>query len=85
MQFAAITPFPVTHRFYGQSVMDLVMSIQLISTAVLRGYLDSIYFALNQRAEISETRSSENTIADFLRNEAHKIHDAVRRSHEPFA
>ena len=68
IQFAAITPYVVTHRFYGQSVADLLISVQKIATIVQRGYLDSIYFTLNQRVEIAETRSNENTVADFLRN-----------------
>jgi hypothetical protein len=69
VQVAAITPYIVTHRFYGRSVADLLMEIQRIKTALTRNYLDSIYFANNQRAEIAMDRANEHTLSDFLRNE----------------
>lgn len=67
--FAAITPYPVTHRFYGESIADKTMEPQKIRTSLTRMALDSGYFALNQRSEVSEDNSSENTIPDLLRNE----------------
>jgi hypothetical protein len=53
--FAAITPYLEPHRFYGRSVFDLLGEIQRIQTALTRMALDSGYFALNQRHEVSET------------------------------
>lgn len=69
VQFAAITPYVITHRFYGRSVADLLMDLQRINTAITRGYLDSIYFALNQRLEVDMGGANEFTISDLLRNE----------------
>lgn len=69
IQFALVTPYPVSHRLMGRSVADLTREIQKIRTSLLRMLLDSGYFALNQRYEVSETDSSPNTIADLLRNE----------------
>lgn len=69
IQFAAVTPYPVAHRFFGRSVADLVMEIQRIRTSLVRMMLDSGYFALNQRVEVAEDRATPNTIADLLRNE----------------
>jgi hypothetical protein len=69
IQIAAITPFIVTHRFYGESVSEHMEEIQKIKTAITRAYLDSIYFALNQRMEVADTGVNEYTIADLLRNE----------------
>lgn len=66
---AVFTPYPVTHHFYGLSVADLAIDVQRIKTTLLRQLLDSGYFALNQRAEISEADSSEDTIDDYLLNE----------------
>ena len=66
---AVFTPYPVTHHFYGLSVADLAIDVQRIKTVLLRQLLDSGYFALNQRAEISEADSSEDTIDDYLLNE----------------
>jgi hypothetical protein len=67
--FAAITPYPVTHRFYGESIADKTMEPQKIRTSLTRIALDSAYFAQNQRMEVAEDQSSDNTIPDLLRNE----------------
>ena len=67
--FAAVTPYPVSHRFYGRSLADLLVEVQRIKTVLMRMALDSGYFALNQRVEVSEQSMSENTIGDLLRNE----------------
>lgn len=69
INFAAITPYPVTHRFYGESIADKGMELQKIRTSLMRSALDSAYFALNQRVEVAEDQASENTIPDLLRNE----------------
>src|SRR3990167_6042058 len=41
--FAAGTPVPVTHRFFGRSAADLVIDIQKIKTALIRALLDNAY------------------------------------------
>jgi hypothetical protein len=64
--FAAMTPIIVTHRFFGRSVADLVMDIQRIKTALMRGLLDNTYLAVNPRPEISESHASETTLDDLL-------------------
>lgn len=69
IQLSAITPFLVTHRFYGESIADKLIEIQKIKTALMRLQLDSGYFALNQRNEIDMTKANEWTVADYLRNE----------------
>ncbi len=69
LPFAAITPYIVTHRFYGESVADRLMEIQRIKTALRRMFLDSGYFALNQRMEVALDKANEFTISDLLRNE----------------
>lgn len=63
---AAITPIIVTHRFFGRSIADLVMDIQRIKTALLRGLLDNFYMRNNQRTEVSESHASDNTLDDML-------------------
>lgn len=67
--FAAITPYIVPHRFYGESVADKLIEVQKIKTVLWRAGLDNIYFALNQRMEVSDVAANEHTIADLLRNE----------------
>ncbi len=69
VMFAAITPYPVTHRIYGRSLADLLLEVQRIKTALTRMVLDSGYFALNQRVEVSTDQAGEYTISDLLRNE----------------
>lgn len=67
--FAAVTPYPVTHRFYGESVADRLIQPQQVNTAITRGALDSIYFGLNRRMTVNEKGMTANTIPDLLRNE----------------
>jgi len=64
--FASMTPVIVTHRFFGRSIADLVMDIQRIKTALVRGLLDNTYLAVNPRPVISEQHANENTLDDLL-------------------
>lgn len=64
--FAATTPVPQTHRFFGRSIADLVMPAQREKTALKRGILDNMYLANAPRPEISESHASANTIDDLL-------------------
>lgn len=64
--FAAMTPVIMTHRFFGRSVADLVMDIQRIKTALLRGFLDNTYLAVNPRPMVAESHASETTLDDLL-------------------
>lgn len=64
--FAAMTPVPVTHRFFGRSIADLVMDIQRIKTALIRGLLDNIYMANLPRPIVSEQGATESTLDDLL-------------------
>jgi hypothetical protein len=73
MPFAAITPVPITHRFIGRSVADLVMDIQKIKTAMLRGALDNIYLTMRPRPVVAESLSGQNTIDDLLVHRAGAI------------
>jgi hypothetical protein len=64
--FAAMTPVPITHRFFGRSVADLVMDIQKIKTALMRGMLDNLYLHNNPRVEVAEQNAGPNTLDDLL-------------------
>lgn len=64
--FAAMTPVIVTHRFFGKSIADLVMDIQRIKTALIRGALDNLYLHNNPRVEVAEQYAGENTLDDLL-------------------
>jgi hypothetical protein len=66
MPFAATTPVPQTHRFFGRSIADLVMPIQREKTALKRGILDGLYLRLNPRVEVAEQNAGPNTLDDLL-------------------
>ena len=46
--FCAITPIILTHKFFGLSVADLIMDLQLIKSTIWRQMLDNMYLANNQ-------------------------------------
>jgi hypothetical protein len=64
--FAVLTPILQPHRLCGRSVADLVMDIQRINTALLRGALDNSYMVANPRHEVAESGAGENTLDDLL-------------------
>jgi len=66
MPFAATTPVPLTHRFFGRSIADLVMPLQREKTALKRGALDNLYLHNNPRVEVAEANAGPNTLDDLL-------------------
>ena len=66
MPFAATTPVPMTHRFFGRSIAELVMPLQREKTALKRGALDNLYLHNNPRVEVSEANAGPNTLDDLL-------------------
>src|SRR4029077_13600928 len=64
--FAAVTPIPITHRLVGRSLADLVMDIQRVKTALVRGMLDNLYLHNNPRVEVAESNAGPNTLDDLL-------------------
>jgi hypothetical protein len=64
--FAATTPVPQPHRFFGRSIADLVMPVQREKTALKRGALDNLYLHNNPRVEVSEANAGPNTLDDLL-------------------
>lgn len=69
VDIAAITPYRVPHRFYGESLADKLLEIQRQKTALKRMLFDSGFFALNQRSEVSMDAANAWTIPDLMRNE----------------
>ncbi len=64
--FATATPVPMTHRFFGRSIADLVMPLQREKTALKRNALDNLYLHNNPRVEVSEANAGPNTLDDLL-------------------
>lgn len=50
---ASITPVTLPHRHIGLSMADLVMDLQDIKRAIMRGGLDNLYLANNARTAVS--------------------------------
>ena len=64
--FAAWSPVPQPHRFFGRSIADLVMPAQREKTALKRGALDNLYHHNNPRVEVPEANAGSNTLDDLL-------------------
>jgi hypothetical protein len=47
--FHSICPIPVPHKFFGQSLADRTMDIQLIKSTITRQSLDNLYLTNNNR------------------------------------
>ncbi len=47
--FHTICPIPIPHKFFGQSLADRAMDIQLIKSTVTRQMLDNLYLTNNAR------------------------------------
>jgi hypothetical protein len=54
LPFISLTPIIMPHRFFGLSVADLVMDLQLIKSTILRQILDNLYLSNNGRHVISD-------------------------------
>lgn len=47
--FYSVCPYPMPHKFFGQSLADRAMDIQLIKSTVTRQMLDNLYLTNNAR------------------------------------
>ncbi|MGH6932281.1 MAG: portal protein [Dongiaceae bacterium] len=54
LPFISLTPIIMPHRFFGLSVAELVMDLQLIKSTILRQILDNLYLSNNGRHVISD-------------------------------
>lgn len=52
--FHSICPIPIPHKFYGQSLADRTLDIQLIKSTVTRQMLDNLYLTNNSRVAAVE-------------------------------
>ncbi len=61
--FAAWSPYPVPHKFHGESAADKLLDVQLTKSAILRQMLDNLYLINNARTEVVEGKVN---LDDFL-------------------
>lgn len=52
--FAALTPIPMPHKFYGMSIADQTMDLQLIKSVLFRTVLDHSYSAIMPQMAVVE-------------------------------
>jgi len=62
--FAAATPIILTHKFYGMSVADTVMDLQLIKSTILRGMLNNTYQINNPRTAVQNDMVNLDDLLD---------------------
>lgn len=64
--FSGWTPFPMQHRFIGDSSADKTMDIQVTRSAMLRQAMDNLYLTNRPRMAVDESTSTEDTLSDTL-------------------
>jgi len=52
--FHSLCPIPIPHKFFGESMADRTMDIQLIKSTVVRQMLDNLYLSNNGRMGVVE-------------------------------
>lgn len=64
--FAVITPKIMPHEFFGVSLADDSMDLQLLKSTLWRMQLDGLYLALYPRQQVVESMVTANTYADLM-------------------
>lgn len=89
--FALLCPVPMPHKVYGQSLADLTMDLQRISTVLWRQTLDNLYKTNNPRPVVGEGAvnddgSTHDSLSDNAPGAAIQVRDinAFRFDSVPF-
>jgi hypothetical protein len=61
--YAAWTPVPIPHRFYGLSIADVLQDLQRVKTVLLRSMLDATYQSVVPRMAVDQNNVN---LADLL-------------------
>ena len=64
--FHSLCPIPIPHKFYGQSLADRALDLQLIKSTVLRQMLDNLYLTNNYRVGAVEGQVNLDDLTLFL-------------------
>lgn len=68
--FVSVCPIRIPHKFFGLSLSDLVMDIQLIKSTIFRNVLDNAYLQNNQRTAVD---AGKVNLDDMLTSRPHGI------------
>jgi len=52
--FCSVTPYPLPHKFYGESLFDKTEDVQLIKSTLWRQALDNLYLIINGRTAVGD-------------------------------
>ena len=63
--YASITASPIPHKFFGQSITDLIGDLQVIRTTLMRQMLDNLYLQNNVQMKVVP---GQVEISDLLTN-----------------
>lgn len=65
--YATLCPLPLPHKFWGQSIADVTMDVQLVKSTILRQILDNLY--LTNKPQIGAVEGQVN-LDDLLNRRA---------------
>jgi len=68
--FVSICPIRIPHKYYGLSLADVVMDLQLIKSTIFRNILDNAYLQNNQRSAVD---AGKVNLDDLLTSRPHGI------------
>ena len=86
--FHTLTPYPLPHSFFGESVDDKVGDIQDFTTTLLRQTLTNIYHSNNPGHGVWEQAMTEDTLDDLLTSKTARVvrfKRPVSESYSPLA
>jgi hypothetical protein len=66
--FVSITPIKIPHKFFGMSVADLVMDLQLIKSTLMRNLMDNAYNQNFGRYAVLEGQANLDDLLTHSRN-----------------
>ncbi|MHB1328534.1 MAG: portal protein [Gemmatimonadales bacterium] len=75
VQIAALTPIIMTHRFFGMSVAELVMDLQLLGSTLWRSMIDNLFHSNNTGHIVESTADGrvQANIDDLMTSRPNRI------------
>jgi hypothetical protein len=74
--FHSLCPIPIPHKFFGQSLADRTMDIQLIKSTLMRQTLDNLYLTNNSRMGVVDGRVNLDDVLNATPGGIIRIKDA---------
>ena len=74
--FCSLTPIPMPHRFFGESLADRAMDLQLIKSTITRQILDNLYLSNNARMTAVEGQVNLDDLLSVAPNSVVRVKNA---------